>query len=475
VRFTPQTYWCWGTPLGVAATDPRFIEMVRFNQGNLGGTSHAALVSAEVASRGLTKGQVAVEILNWGRIDTPTSLWRNAADGSGYGNETIVPFYANAVATVRAWTLAWIAEYQRRQVLNPSIPDPSAFWMDYEERITIGPTWTTQWADFKADPRWSTEVVTFDGRTWAEVVADASIPDPPSPGSGASVNAVHTIPVRPFLLESQSLAMYKAFFEPLQAAFPGVKTSNWQTTHDGLHLASEDAEFRYAAVTGGTHQAPVLYGSNPSAYAETYSREIDRGLVSDRLFSPWIEMYGENGIDDTNVDGVYRWTIQQTSLDGISDILLYADDGSGQPATVEANWDATVAAIDRALVSAAAISAALNEDFDDMSNKAPQQYTKHPSEIRSATMSFKHKLSPGDLLTGTPTVVAAPSGPTITAVAINAAEIEGDHINASIGEAVQFKIAGGTDGTAYRLTVTATTTGGETLVGLADLTVEDEA
>lgn len=51
----------------------------------------------------------------------------------------------------------------------------------------------------------------------------------------------------------------------------------------------------------------------------------------------------------------------------------------------------------------------------------------------------------------------------------------GNYIEAVAGEAVQFKITGGTDGTTYRLTVTCGTSGGETLVGLADLTVEDEA
>lgn len=88
-----------------------------------------------------------------------------------------------------------------------------------------------------------------------------------------------------------------------------------------------------------------------------------------------------------------------------------------------------------------------------MSNKAPQTYKKHPNEVRSATMSFRHKLSSGDLLTGTPTVSVSPSGPTISSVSIAANVIEGDYINASPNEAVQFVISGGSDGTTYRIVV----------------------
>ena len=90
-------------------------------------------------------------------------------------------------------------------------------------------------------------------------------------------------------------------------------------------------------------------------------------------------------------------------------------------------------------------------------------------------MSFRHKLSRGDSLSGTPTVTFAPSGPTAGSVTVNTAAVEGDYVNAAVGEAVQFTVSGGTDGTTYRVTVQCGTAGGETLIGLANLTVEDEA
>ena len=71
-----------------------------------------------------------------------------------------------------------------------------------------------------------------------------------------------------------------------------------------------------------------------------------------------------------------------------------------------------------------------------MSNLAPQRYTKHPDETRAATYSFRHKLSPGDTLSGTPTIVVSPSGLTVSNIALNAAVVEGDYILASANEAV---------------------------------------
>lgn len=72
----------------------------------------------------------------------------------------------------------------------------------------------------------------------------------------------------------------------------------------------------------------------------------------------------------------------------------------------------------------------------------------------------------GRTLTGTPTVAEqTTSDLTITDVATNPAAItrtNGKVIDAD--KAVVFKVAGGTSGTTYILTVTAATTGSETLV-----------
>jgi len=453
--------------------------MVKRNLGSLSGTSHADEVVTIIRNRGLAKGQIGIEIRNWGLPTYPADLWQNADDGSGVVtadpnfDPSFVPFYAEGIKKTLAWTRAWIAEYQRLQAVHGDVPDPAAFWMDYENRITVGPRWTAQWADIKADPRWATEIVTFDGRTWAEVVQDEGIPDPISPGAGSVVNRDHTIAVRPFLLESMSRAMQVAFFDPLESAFPNLRTANWQTTHDGLHLAAEDADFRYSAVTGGTHQSPVLYGGSPADQAAQYPLEVQPGQFSGRPYAPWIEMAGESGIDASNIDDIFRWTVRQSIVDGVDDLLLYGDDVSGA-GLVQTNWDLTVEAIDRAEAAAFGIWNALYGELD-VSNKAPQTYTKHPSEVRAATMSFRHKLSIGDELSGTPTVTVSPSGPTISGVAIASAAVQGEYINADAKEAVQFTISGGSDGTSYRLVVQCDTVGGETLIGLADISVEDEA
>lgn len=242
--YTRPTYWCWGAPLGAAASDARYIKMYRFgksatpaNSINDGatGTAIADLICDEIVARtaaeGDQTGRIGIMLQNWGKgnydndgvledVDNDTSLWREADDGTGVNtvNPSFhpgwVPFFANGIAQCRVWTRAFIAQYQARQLADASIPDPTAFWMDTENLIFVNTTWTTQWADVKADPRWNTEIITFDDRTWAQVVADEAIPDPADPAEGKKfVNRLHINGVQPFLMQAQSRAMEKGLFE----------------------------------------------------------------------------------------------------------------------------------------------------------------------------------------------------------------------------------------------------------------------
>jgi hypothetical protein len=84
------------------------------------------------------------------------------------------------------------------------------------------------------------------------------------------------------------------------------------------------------------------------------------------------------------------------------------------------------------------------------------------AEDRSATFGFigqdgDSPLATAELLTGTPTVVAAPTGSTIDAVAVNSGTVTVAGVSHIAGKAVQFRVTGCTANITYRLTITATT------------------
>lgn len=473
------TYWTWAEPLGTAASHPRINQLVRVStQTNLGADRGAAgtadAVDADVVSLGLSAGAVGVLLQNWGNTYSGGTcrLWRHPDDQLS-GSD--VPFFANGVQECRTWTRSFIARY-----LSNGTAEPFAFWMDTESRIIVNNIFSI-WSDIQSDPRWSSEEAFPNGETWA----DQTIPAP-----GSSLSDPSNFPwiraVRPLLIRSQSYAMKRGFFDLIQKQWPQVLTSNWVTTHDGAYLASSAENNTYGVTVGATHQAPVLYGNSNDQFAgpdrgdyarAEYPLKITQSAIQyeTRPHSPWILSYGEggSGLEGLKARDYYDAVIRQGVEDGIEHYLVWSNTLSTEY-LVEANWNAFVDEIEYAESVALARIKALQE-ADELSNKASQTYTKHPDETRRATMSFRHKLTNGDSLTGTPTVTSTPSGPTISNVAVTSAAIEGDYINASASEAVQFTIAGGVDGTTYRLKVACNTAGGEVLVGLADITVEDEA
>ena len=107
--------------------------------------------------------------------------------------------------------------------------------------------------------------------------------------------------------------------------------------------------------------------------------------------------------------------------------------------------------------------------------QAPQIGTKTVSEARNIAVSFANQLdtSPNELLTGTPTVSASPSGLTFANVAVNSVARTINGVTVAIGKAVQCKVTGGTAGQEYTLTVTAGTdaTPAQTLITYCRLLV----
>lgn len=89
---------------------------------------------------------------------------------------------------------------------------------------------------------------------------------------------------------------------------------------------------------------------------------------------------------------------------------------------------------------------------------AIERHVKTASEVRNVAVSFVDELDSGELLTGTPTVAeVTTSDLSLTNKAVNTAALTISGKAVAIGQAVQFKVSGGTAGTTYTIKVTVST------------------
>ncbi len=107
---------------------------------------------------------------------------------------------------------------------------------------------------------------------------------------------------------------------------------------------------------------------------------------------------------------------------------------------------------------------------------APQRYSKTVSEVRLISLSFVGKLEAGELLSGTPTVTdnsGSPAELTLSNKAVNDAELTLNGRTVAIGQAVQFRVSGGTGGTEYTIMASADSDSSpsQTLIGAIILDV----
>lgn len=105
-------------------------------------------------------------------------------------------------------------------------------------------------------------------------------------------------------------------------------------------------------------------------------------------------------------------------------------------------------------------------------NMAPQRPVMVSGEVRADSVSFAGKLDQGELLTGTPTLAVSPSGLTVSSPAVSTTALTVNGRQVAIGRAVQFTVTGGTAGVEYTVTVTVSTTNGQTLKGRCLIAVE---
>ena len=110
-----------------------------------------------------------------------------------------------------------------------------------------------------------------------------------------------------------------------------------------------------------------------------------------------------------------------------------------------------------------------------MSAVAAGTKLKHPSDSRIYGFDFTRLLASAETLTGTPTVTVSPSGPTASSPAVNVATFPDDEdVSVAIGKGVQLRLAGGTDGRDYLVTVSVGTSLGNTLAAVGNLQVRSK-
>ena len=154
-------------------------------------------------------------------------------------------------------------------------------------------------------------------------------------------------------MESMAWALDQALFNPMTEQWPNLKTSNWRTSHSGLHVESWGI---YSARVGGTHQGVILYASSVAGLQSTWYDKTNP-LYADRPYSPWIQFIGEGGVTGGTIDEFLALNVSQAWSLGVRDILLWGDQNGSMAST--ANWNAWVEAAQRAerkgrdLVSAA--------------------------------------------------------------------------------------------------------------------------
>ena len=109
-----------------------------------------------------------------------------------------------------------------------------------------------------------------------------------------------------------------------------------------------------------------------------------------------------------------------------------------------------------------------------LSVSASRPKVKHPGESILFGVDLSRLLATGESLSTVSALTALPSGLTLSGQAVNGtsfADDEGGTV--AVGKGAQFRVAGGSAGVDYTLTVTVTTTAGNTRVAVCVLQVRD--
>ena len=109
-----------------------------------------------------------------------------------------------------------------------------------------------------------------------------------------------------------------------------------------------------------------------------------------------------------------------------------------------------------------------------LSVSASRPRVKHSGESLLFGVDFSRLLVSGETLSAVGSVSATPSGLSISGQTVNSQAFDNDEGGqVAAGKGAQFRITGGTAGNDYTLTVTVTTTAGNTRVAVCLLQVRD--
>lgn len=267
--------WTWNTPLGDAANDPRFVQMVQCHISYLSQPGYSPITAAndvatQISNRGLTDGRIAILMLNvgLGNLRTGPSIPTNPqripalyahtydmityTDAFSNVQTCRTPWMNSGVAETKAWMDQFLAQYQVK-VNNGTIPcGPNRFVFDQEpEDIEPGvhglpinmsshaaslPNTIAYWNALVGHTNWTTlQLIGFPPGTtaydhWkAHNFPVPTIPVPYNYGyyGGSKANQEWYEWFMSMIFTIQGGAMKLAFYDGIHSAFPGCQVSDY--------------------------------------------------------------------------------------------------------------------------------------------------------------------------------------------------------------------------------------------------------
>lgn len=314
------TVWSWLAPAGAAANHASFRHLViMYPRNGESGTGLAQRLASEIRARGLVSDRIGVLISGFGRSTPPLAYDPGDAvplDPAIARLSNGTPWLASGLPKARAWTGAFIAEYQRLESTT-GLPAPSRFHMDCELRLPtlcyqspdasgLRDCWDTPpvqvFDAIAADPRWSTEPVPVSlpgGVAWRTMQQLHTEGGAPAWNAEAPRNAeANRAWSRWFDAMQRSVmegALDQALYAPVRAAWPACRTSEFAQSmridgamqQDGSRRVYRDFEWwlngwmESAWVGAADLQAPAIYAFGTSFMASD-AEWVDANLRIDR-------------------------------------------------------------------------------------------------------------------------------------------------------------------------------------------------
>lgn len=374
-------FWAWDRPRGKAAGLPQIIEMVRLQVHFLDGGPAADRVCNMILQRGLGVGEVCILLQGFGEaggdprgkryhVTGQTPLFLHWDDGLARGaasNWWYTPWMRNGIEQSGDWMRDFIARYKTRQLQDDRIPDPFRFHFDSEGGVRVTQTPLGALESFHAmrsDPRWNTERLPGFNRTVADLYEEAGQPSydrrtawykPP--------NRTWSIWYHGICIEACDGAMNTVAYEPIRAAWPTCRSSNYRTATsfdgidgrydvDGLNpwlktvhrsYADMQAPICYRTVTAPSPKRPILNAQNTLQVFQgrVANMAVSHGHRDPALVVPWLELVG-------NIRTVQGQKLVQTPEEsfleimalgdlGVREFIIWSNPSSGTDAD---NWNA---------------------------------------------------------------------------------------------------------------------------------------